>query len=144
MKKKQTASKSATKIETAKLGLVKQTLGLAQKRLTLIEGQAREFVTSTWSRVRAVRSLQAVEETIESLRKRYDQELDVAKLRQAAEQFSSQKIDSALHTVGIATQADIQSVERKLNQLRSDVRKIGRKGAGRTKAKTPKNRGAQK
>ena len=115
---------------------VKEHIGQAQKRLTLIEGQARELVTGTWTKVRAAMPIKAVEQTIEGWRNRYEQSMDVDKLRKAAEDTANEVSVKAFKSVGIATVADIKKVERKIDRLRSDVRKLNRKGGSRPKGKT--------
>jgi hypothetical protein len=123
---------------------VKQGIGQAQKRLTLIEGQARELVTGTWTKVRAAMPIKAVEQTIEGWRKSYEEAMDVDKLRKAAEDTASEVSNKAFKSVGIATAADLRKVERKIDRLRSDVRKLNRKGKpkpkGNKNTKTTKTR----
>ena len=121
---------------------VRDTIGRAQRRLTLFEGEARKWVGGTWTRVRDNDQLKAVEQTLSGWRSRTS-DLDVDKLRQRAENLSDEYAYKALHTVGIATQRDLKSVERKIDRLRSDVRKLGRgnskprgKGKGQAKGQT--------
>ena len=106
---------------------VKEQIGQAQKKLTLFEGQARELVTGTWTKVRASKPIEAVEQTLGSWRKRYEDNLDVDKLRKAAEETANEVSSRAFNSVGIATMADIRKMEKKLERLRSDVRKLNRK-----------------
>lgn len=114
---------------------VKTHIGQAQKRLTMIEGQARELVTGTWTKVRAAMPIKAVEQTIDGWRNRYEQTMDVDKLRKAAEDTANEVSTKAFKSVGIATAADLKKVERKIDRLRSDVRKLNRKGGSKPKGK---------
>ena len=128
---------------------VKQGIGQAQKQLTLIEGQARDFVTGTWAKVREAKPIKAVEATIDGWRKSYEDTMDVDKLRKAAEDTATEVSSKAFKSVGIATAADLKKVERKIDRLRSDVRKLHRKGGSKPKAKKntktrTRTRGAKK
>lgn len=114
---------------------VKTQIGQAQKRLTLFEGQARELVNGTWTKVRAAMPIKAVEQTIDGWRNRYEETMDVDKLRKAAEDTANEVSSKAFKTVGIATLADIKKVERKIDRLRSDVRKLNRKSGSKTRGK---------
>ncbi len=107
--------------------LVKQTMGQAQKRLTLLEGTARKLVTGTWSKWMENPSLKRVEATVEGWRRDYQKKVDLAKIRKQAERVGH----DAFHTVGLATQADIKAVLRQVDHLRSDVRKLSKKAEQR-------------
>ncbi len=109
----------ATRITEKMPGFVQETIGQAQKRLTLIEGETRKLVLDTWTRVRQNDSLKMVEKTIEDWRKRYD-------LRKTAENIGTEYSTRAFHSFGLATQGDVHTVERKIDRLRSDVRKLGK------------------
>jgi len=116
----------ATRITEKMPGFVKESIGQAQKRLTLIEGEARKLVFDTWTRVRQNDSLKTVEKTIEDWRKRYDMSLDATNLRKTAEAVGTEYSTRAFHSFGLATRGDIRTVERKIDRLRSDVRKLGK------------------
>jgi hypothetical protein len=103
--------------------LVKTTLGEAQKRLTLMEGNARQLVLGTWLKLRETPSLKKVEQTVAGLQADTAKRVDLARLRKQAERVG---VD-AFHTVGLATQADLKKVLRQLDSLRADVRKLARK-----------------
>jgi SUMO ligase MMS21 Smc5/6 complex component len=130
-----------TQITEKMPGFVKETIGQAQKRLTLIEGEARKFITGTWTMVRENDSLKIVEQTIKSLTEQYNETMDVDKIKKQAEDISNEYTIKAFHTVGIATRTDIKQVERKIDKLRSDIRKLNRRGGSKAKTKTaPKTR----
>ncbi|HOX43499.1 MAG TPA: hypothetical protein PK668_07875 [Myxococcota bacterium] len=102
---------------------VKQTMGMAQMRLTRIQGDARKVVKGTWKKLLATPSLKRVESTVEGWRRDYQKRMDLAKIRKQAERVGH----DAFRTVGIATQADLKNVMRQLDNLRSDVRKLSKK-----------------
>lgn len=130
-----------TQITEKMPGFVTETIGQAQKRLTLIEGEARKFITSTWTMVRENDSLKIVEQTIKGWTDRYNETLDVDKIKKQAEDISNEYTVKAFHTVGIATRTDIKKVERKIDRLRSDIRKLNRRTGSKGKTNTaPKTR----
>jgi len=91
---------------------VQEAYGNAQKRLTLLEGNARKLFGDTYSKLRENPSLQKLD--IEPIRKK------VVKLRKDLG-------DRAADTIGVATKADIKSITRKIDKLRSEVRKLAKK-----------------
>jgi hypothetical protein len=115
---------------------VKQTLGIAQLRLTRIEGTARKAVQGTWKRLLATPSLRKVESTVGGWRRDYQKKMDLAKIRKQAERVGH----DAFRTVGIATQADLKNVMRQLDNLRSDVRKLSKKADHRRPRQHNRNR----
>ena len=134
-----------TQITEKMPGFVKETIGQAQKRLTLMEGEARKFITGTWTKVRENDSLKVVEQTIKSWTEHYSETMDVDKIKKQAEDISNEYTIKAFHTVGIATRTDIKQVERKIDRLRSDIRKLNRRSGSKGKTNTaPKNRPAPK
>jgi hypothetical protein len=102
---------------------VKQTMGIAQVRLTRIQGSARQVVTDTWQRLLANPSLKRVEDTVDGWRRDYQKKMDLKKIRKQAERVGH----DAFRTVGIATQADLKNVMRQLDNLRNDVRKLSKR-----------------
>ncbi len=128
-----------TQITEKMPGFVKETIGQAQKRLDLIEDGARKFVLGTWIKVRQNDSLKMVEKTIDGWRMRFNGSIDSTTLRKTAESIGNEYSGKAFHAFGLATHGDILGVERKVERLRLDVRKLTRMGKAGTMAK-PKAR----
>ncbi len=119
--------------------IVKESIGQAQKQLTLLEGQAREIWGKAFDKVKLGSSLDQiknVEETIKSLREKYESSMNLDGIKKAAENFSTQYRTKAFHSLGIATSKDIYSVEKKIDRLRADIRKLTRKNNSRSKTNT--------
>ncbi len=126
----------ATQITEKMPGFVKETIGQAQKRLDLIEDGARKFVLGTWIKVRQNDSLKMVEKTIDGWRMRFNGSMDATTLRKTAEGIIGNEYSGkAFHAFGLATHGDILGVERKIERLRLDVRKLTRTGKAGTTAK---------
>lgn len=116
--------------------IVKESIGQAQKQLTLLEGQARQIWENARGKVKLGTSLEqikSVEETIKGLREKYETSMNLDGIKKAAENFGTQYRTKAFHSLGIATSKDIHSVEKKIDRLRSDIRKLTRKNNSRSK-----------
>ncbi len=110
--------------------IVKEGIGQAQKQLTLLEGQARQIWQSTKDKVKigtSFEQIKTIEESIKGLREKYATSMNIDGLKKAAENFSTEYRTKAFHSMGIATSKDIHSVEKKIDRLRTDIRKLSRK-----------------
>jgi predicted Zn-dependent protease len=106
---------------------VQEAYGTAQKRLTLLEGNARKLFNDTYTKLRENPSFQKVETTVDTWRNRTTEALDIEPIRKKVVKLRKDLGDRAADTIGVATKADIKSITRKINKLRSEVRKLAKK-----------------
>ena len=112
---------------------IQNIVGGAQKKLTLWETEARKTITGTYDKVKTYPSIVKAEETIEGWRTRYANQFDIKPIRKKVEKFSTDMGNKAFSTIGVATKTDIESITRKINRLRNEVRKLVGKKTTRTK-----------
>ena len=116
---------------------VKETMGQAQKRLTLLEGETRKMVSDTWMRLAEGSRWQQVGQALSDWRTRADKTLQLENLRLRTQTLGNQVSDRAFHTVGLVTQADLHTLVKQVDRLRKDVRRLVRKASNpRNRAKT--------
>ncbi|HUU01074.1 MAG TPA: hypothetical protein VM425_06540 [Myxococcota bacterium] len=86
---------------------IQEIVGGAHKKLTTWEGEARKTITGTYEKI--------------------------APIRKKVEKFSADVGNKAFATIGVATKTDIQSITRKINRLRGEIRNLIGKKTTRTK-----------
>jgi len=99
---------------------VKKIVGQAQKRLTLLEGEARNYITGTFTKIKQYPSVRRIEDTFEDITKQFA----IKPIRKKVEKFSTDVSDKAFASIGVATKTDIKSITRKINLLRGEIKKF--------------------
>lgn len=114
---------------------VTKTIGDVQKKLTILEGQARKAITNTYKKFKKNKSFKKVEKTLDEWQTKYSEKMDIAPYKKKVEKYRAEFSNKAFETIGVATKTDIRSINRKLNNLKAEVRKIGGSKTTTTKRK---------
>jgi hypothetical protein len=103
---------------------VQDAYGNAQKKWTLLEGEARKLMNDTYTRLRKNLSVKTVENAVDQWKSKYTQILDFKPIRKKVVRFRTDLGNRAADTIGVATKSDIRSITRKITKLQSEVRKV--------------------
>jgi polyhydroxyalkanoate synthesis regulator phasin len=112
---------------------IQEIVGGAQKKLNIWEDEARKTITGTYDKVKTYPSVMKMEQTIDGWRTRYANQFNIDPIRKKVEKFSADVGNKAFSTIGVATKTDIQTITRKINRLRGEIRKLVGKKTTRTK-----------
>ena len=103
---------------------VKSAWGNAQKRFTLLEGEARKTFTGTLTRVKQVPSVKKVTETLDQWKTKVTSRVDLQPVIKKVSQFGTDVSKKTLTSIGVATQTDIRSIMAKIEKLRSELLRL--------------------
>lgn len=113
---------------------VTKAIGDVQKKLTVWEGEARKTIKANWKKFKKNPSYKKVEKTLNQWQTKYAKKMDIAPYKKKVEKYRAEFSNKAFDTIGVATKTDIQTITRKLNSLKAEVRKMsGAKTAAKTK-----------
>ena len=112
---------------------VQNIVGQAQKHLTLLEGEARNYITGTYTKIKQYPSVRKIEDTFEDITSRYKKQFAITPIRKKVEKISTDVSNKAFATIGVATKTDIKSITRKINKLRGEIKKFAGKKFAKTK-----------
>jgi hypothetical protein len=104
---------------------VTKTIGDVQKKLTVWEGEARKTIKANWKKFKKNPSYKKVEKTLDKWQTKYAKKMDIAPYKKKVEKYRAEFSNKAFDTIGVATKSDIKTITRKLNSLKSEVRKMG-------------------